>query len=99
MKITKSETKEMVLTLTVNIVNGDYIDKVSKILRDYKKSVAIPGFRKGKTPMGIIEKKYKKPVLVDEVYKIVQESLYKFISDEKNITALIAIGLSGSVIS
>ena len=56
MKITKSETKEMVLTLTVNIVNGDYIDKVSKILRDYKKSVAIPGFRKGKTPMGIIEK-------------------------------------------
>ena len=83
MKITKSETKEMVLTLTVNIVNGDYIDKVSKILRDYKKSVAIPGFRKGKTPMRIIEKKYKKPVLVDEVYKIVQESLYKFISDEK----------------
>ena len=60
MKITKSKTKEMVLTLTVNIVNGDYIDKVSKILRDYKKSVAIPGFRKGKTPMGIIEKKYKK---------------------------------------
>tara|TARA_B100001287_G_scaffold275581_1_gene283607 strand:+ start:139 stop:1494 length:1356 start_codon:yes stop_codon:yes gene_type:complete len=83
MKITKSKTKDMVLTLTVNIVNGDYIDKVSKILRDYKKSVVIPGFRKGKTPMGIIEKKYKKPVLVDEVYKIVQENLYKFISDEK----------------
>ena len=33
--------------------------------------------------MGIITKKYRIPVLVDEVNKILQSELYKYISDEK----------------
>ena len=33
--------------------------------------------------MGMIVKKYRTPVLVDEVNKMLQSELYKYISDEK----------------
>ena len=41
------------------------------------------GFRKGKAPMGIVKKQYEKPVLIDEVNKLIQQELYKYISSEK----------------
>ncbi len=41
------------------------------------------GFRPGKVPMGIIRKMYHTPVLVDEVNKLVSESLFTYLQENK----------------
>ena len=83
MKITQSKAKKMVAKLTVEVNDSDYLDKVSDILKKYRKDAVVPGFRKGKTPMSIIEKQYKTSVIVDEVNKLLQDNLYKHITDNK----------------
>ncbi|MGY8987935.1 MAG: trigger factor [Flavobacteriales bacterium] len=83
MKITQENTNNLQAVLKVVVIPEDYQEKVDKVLKDYRKNAEIPGFRKGKTPMGMIKKQYATPVLVDEVNKILQNELYKYISDEK----------------
>src|SRR5690606_31555056 len=57
--------------------------RVEKVLTNYRKTANIPGFRKGQVPMGMIKKQYGKGVLLEEINKIIQESLNKYITDEK----------------
>ena len=83
MKITQKKTKDLMATLSVEIKAMDYIDQVDKTLNDYRKTAQIPGFRKGKTPMGIINKKYRTSVVAEEVNKLLQDELYKHITGEK----------------
>jgi trigger factor len=83
MKITQSKTKDLMATLKVEVVEKDYRENVDKILKDYRKTAVMPGFRKGKTPMSIINKKYKTAVTVEEVNKILQDEMYKHISENK----------------
>ncbi len=68
--------------IKVSVYKEDYQENVDKILKDYRKKAVMPGFRKGKTPMSIIEKQYKTSVLVDEVNKLLQNELYRYISEE-----------------
>ena len=83
MKLTQSKAKDLMATITVELVAADYSEKVEKILKDYRKTADVPGFRKGKTPMAIINKKYRTSVIVEEVNKLLQDELYKHISAEK----------------
>ena len=83
MKITQSKAKDLMATITVEVAAADYSEKVDKILKDYRKTADVPGFRKGKTPMAIINKKYRTSVIVEEVNKLLQDELYKHISAEK----------------
>ena len=83
MKITQSKAKDLMATITVELVAADYSEKVDKVLKDYRKTADVPGFRKGKTPMAIINKKYRTSVIVEEVNKLLQDELYKHISAEK----------------
>jgi trigger factor len=83
MKITQSKVKKMISTLTVEVSESDYIESVTNVLKKYRKDAVVPGFRKGKTPMSIIEKQYKTSIVVDEVNKMLQDNLYKHITDKK----------------
>ena len=83
MKLTQSKAKDLMATITVEVEAADYTEKVDKVLKDYRKTADVPGFRKGKTPMGIINKKYRTSVIVEEVNKLLQDELYKHISAEK----------------
>ena len=83
MKLTQSKAKDLMATITVEVAAADYTEKVDKVLKDYRKTADVPGFRKGKTPMGIINKKYRTSVIVEEVNKLLQDELYKHISAEK----------------
>ena len=83
MKITKTNINDLQASLKVVVTPEDYQEKVDKILTDYRKTAEVPGFRKGKIPKGMIKKKYGTAVLVDEVNKLLQEELYKYITEEK----------------
>ena len=83
MNITRENIDALNAVVTVNIEKEDYNEKVNKILTDYKKTATIPGFRKGHVPLGLVKKQYGKAVLVDEVNKLLQESLNKYLVEEK----------------
>ncbi len=83
MNITRTDIDALNATLTLEVAPADYKEKVDKILADYRKTATIPGFRKGHVPASLINKKYKTPVLVDEINKIIQEQLNEYISKEK----------------
>jgi len=83
MNIQKEQIDELNAIVKVAITKDDYSDKVDKILKDYKKQANIPGFRKGQVPMGLIKKQYGKAVLVDEVNKLLQDNLNKYLTEEK----------------
>ncbi|WP_136466126.1 trigger factor [Flagellimonas onchidii] len=83
MNITKEQIDELNAVVKVAISKDDYKDKVEKILNDYRRQANIPGFRKGHVPMGLIKKQYGKAVLVDEVNKLLQDNLNKYLTEEK----------------
>jgi len=83
MNITKEQIDPLNAVVEVTINKEDYQDKVAVILKDYRKQANIPGFRKGQVPMGLIKKQYGKAVLVDEVNKLLQENLNKYLTEEK----------------
>ncbi len=83
MNITKEQIDNLNAVVKVAITKEDYQDKVEKILKDYRKQANIPGFRKGQVPMGLIKKQYGKAVLVDEVNKLLQDNLNKYLNEEK----------------
>ena len=83
MNITKEQIDDLNAVVKVAISKEDYQDKVDKILNDYRKQANIPGFRKGQVPMGLIKKQYGKAVLVDEVNKLLQDNLNKYLTEEK----------------
>ncbi|CAM1344852.1 trigger factor [Tenacibaculum amylolyticum] len=83
MNITKENVNALNAIVKVDIVAEDYKDKVAEVLNDYRKKANIPGFRKGHVPMGMVKKQYGKAVMIDEVNKLLQESLNKFLVEEK----------------
>jgi trigger factor len=82
MNISKENTDELNAILHVKVEQTDYEEKVSEVLRDYRRKASVDGFRPGKVPMGLIKKMYYTPVLVDEVNKLVSESLFNYLKDE-----------------
>lgn len=83
MKITKEDIDALNSVVKIDITANDYQDKVDNQLNDYRKKANIPGFRKGHVPMSLVKKQYGKSVMIDEVNKLLQESLNKFLVEEK----------------
>mgnify|MGYP002712967461 CR=1 FL=1 len=83
MNITRENIDALNAVVKVDIEKADYSDKVEKILSDYRKTANVPGFRKGHVPMGMVKKQYGKAVLVDEVNKLLQDALNKYLTEEK----------------
>lgn len=83
MNITKQNSDALNAVVKIEIVAEDYQAKVSGLLEDYRKKADIPGFRKGHVPMGMIKKQYGKSIMIDEVNKLIQASLNKYLTDEK----------------
>lgn len=83
MNITRNNVDALNAVVTVEVSKSDYAEKVQKTLADYRKNAAIPGFRKGAVPMSLIQKQYGKAVLLDEVNKLLQDNLNKYLVEEK----------------
>jgi len=83
MNITQENTDKLNAILNVKVEQADYAERVDKVLRDYRRQAKVDGFRPGKVPMGIIKKMYHTPVLVDEVNKLVSESLFNYLQENK----------------
>ena len=83
MKITQEKKDELNALLKINLSSKDYQQKVNDVIKNYCKTANVPGFRKGKVPAGQIKKMYGKSILVEEVNKLLQDSIYKYITENK----------------
>jgi len=83
MNITKTNLEGLNAVLKVQVEKSDYENKVEDALKDYRKKASLHGFRPGKVPAGLIKKMYGKALMADEINKLVNDSLNKYIEDEK----------------
>jgi trigger factor len=83
MKITKEDIDALNSIVKIDINVDDYQNKVNSELNNYRRKANIPGFRKGHVPMSLVKKQYGKSVMIDEVNKLLQDSLSKFLVEEK----------------
>ena len=87
MEITIESIDNLNSVIKLQIEKNDYETQVEKSLKINQKNARMPGFRPGKVPMGIIQKMYRKSVLVEELNKIISENLQKYIT-ENNLNTL-----------
>lgn len=83
MNITQEQTGNLSAELKMEIFMEDYQPKVDKAIRDYQKKASIPGFRPGKVPMGMIKKMVGGEVLADELNKLISDSLFAYLEENK----------------
>lgn len=87
MQITEEKISDQNALLTIAISPEDYAQKFDRALKGYQKQVSMPGFRTGKVPMGVVKKRYGKSVLVEELNKVLNQSIQQYITD-KNLQIL-----------
>ena len=83
MEITHQELDALNAVVTIRLTQDDFADKVLDVLKDYRKKANIPGFRKGHVPMGLIKKQYETAVTADEVNKLLQENLDRYLKEKE----------------
>jgi len=69
--------------LQISVAKEDYQEKLNDALKTFRKKANIPGFRPGTVPVGMVKKMYGKSIMAEEINKLVGESLYKYIQENK----------------
>lgn len=68
--------------IKVEISKQDYAEKVEKSIDKYRKTSNIPGFRPGTVPKSLIQKKYGKGILAEELNRLANDGVYNFIKEQ-----------------
>ncbi|NJK94905.1 MAG: trigger factor family protein, partial [Bacteroidales bacterium] len=82
MNIVKEQKDDLNAVLKVHISKSDYEPNVIKTLTDYRKKARLDGFRPGNATMGLIQKMYGKQVMLEEVNKLLSETVTKYLTDQ-----------------
>lgn len=83
MEVVKKDTGKLSAEIAIKIEEKDYKEQVEKSLKNYRKQVNLPGFRKGMVPMGVVKKMVGTNILVDEINRLLSDKLQKYIGEEQ----------------
>ena len=83
MKISFENVDKVSALLTLNIEKKDYEDKVKTALKDFSKKASLPGFRPGKVPASLIQKRFGAEIKAEEINKLLSEEINKYIRENK----------------
>src|SRR5687768_1604905 len=83
MNITKHEIDNLNAEITISLSPDDYEAKVNEGIKKVQKQANMPGFRPGKVPAGLIKKQYGTQIMVDEINKLLNDTIYKYIEENK----------------
>lgn len=83
MNITKNDIDSLNAEIKINLSPIDYELQVKEGIKKAQKKANMPGFRPGKVPSSIIQKQYGTQILVEEINKILNASIYKYIEESK----------------
>ncbi len=83
MNITKHDIDKLNAEIKISVTPTDYESRVNEGIKKVQRQANMPGFRPGKVPTGIIKKQYGTQILVDEINKLLNDSIYKYIEENK----------------
>lgn len=83
MNITLEKTGDLTSEIKIHLLSEDYKGKVEEELKRQSRKAAVPGFRPGKVPVGMLRKMVGKAVVIDEVTKTISDSLSTYITEQK----------------
>jgi trigger factor len=70
-------------TIVITVVHMDYKGQVQKRINEKMPLATVKGFRKGAVPKDLVEKQYGKAIKVEEVTKVVDLALERFLQSER----------------
>ena len=82
MNITVEKLPNCMASLSVQVPVEKHAAARNTILANYTKNAAIPGFRKGKVPRSVVEKRFKEEIEREVTDQVVKESLREAIKQE-----------------
>lgn len=83
MNIVREDIDNLNAVVKIKVSPEDYEEKVESRLRDLRKRANIPGFRQGHVPMGMIKKMAGANTLVEEINKILSNSINEYINENE----------------
>jgi len=83
MNIVQENQDKLHAIIKVELNPEDYSEQVAAEMKSLQRKVQMPGFRPGKVPTALMQKMYGRNVLIQEVNKILHESLENHIRDNK----------------
>lgn len=83
MNIERTDLDALNAELNISLAPADYSERVDTAIKRYKKNAQIPGFRPGHVPTSLIKQRFGKSILAEEINQVLQDNLYKYISDNK----------------
>jgi trigger factor len=69
--------------IEINVMHTDYKGQVAKRINEKMPLATVKGFRKGQVPKDLVEKQYGKAIKQEEVRKVVDLALDRFLQSEK----------------
>ncbi|MBA2610914.1 MAG: trigger factor [Bacteroidetes bacterium] len=87
MNIVKNDIDSLNAEISISVTPADYETKVTDALKKAQRQISMPGFRPGKVPVGLVKKQYGTQILVDELNKLLDSTIYNYIQ-ENNIEIL-----------
>lgn len=70
-------------TLEVRLTKSEVEAEVNKQLKDYQRKAAMPGFRAGKVPFGMVKKMYGTALTAEQINKKVSDGLNQYLEENK----------------
>ncbi len=83
MNIERNDLDALNAELSISIAPSDYAERVESAIKKYRKSAQIPGFRPGHVPASLVKQRFGKSILAEEINQVIQDNLYKYISENK----------------
>lgn len=83
MNITKQDIDSLNAEIIISVTPVDYDTRVTEAIKKVQRQASMPGFRAGKVPIGLIKKQHGTQILVEEVNKMLQDSVYNYIEENK----------------
>ncbi len=83
MNISLEKTGNVSAVITVKMEKADYEDKLKQAIKNFSLKAQMPGFRPCKVPVSLVKKMYGPQAKAEEVNKLLNESLFNYIKDNK----------------
>lgn len=83
MNISQENIDDLNAVISIDITPEDYKTVVEDAMKTQAKKANIPGFRPGKVPVSHIKRMYGKSILLDEINRLVSDSLNNYLTENK----------------
>ncbi|MGD8366966.1 MAG: trigger factor [Desulfobacterales bacterium] len=82
MQVTVDDLSSVKKTLHIEIPEEEVVRELDQAYKNLRKTAKIKGFRQGKAPRAVLERRFKKDVNADVSSRLIQESLIQAIQDK-----------------